>query len=245
MFEKKMLMCEHEYRSMTPKVAQHYFEWFKENIPNEVYLLQLGMLEDPFARKIPLDYSPESLKTLYEWYLTMRKYKKLSKKQILEDFADAPDYIIQEMLVNRYAPTVGIVDLATKLAIYSGEVFIHNDSDLYWDYVKKPKTDESYNMPVIFGFSPPEMKFQACFNTFSMCMPTYSSSAKGEKDKRTWFEWHQHWMDNKEMYYSPIYSHEAFGKIWRELLFGPNKAKDKSDFSPKAIFKKMKEMHEN
>ena len=144
------------------------------------------------------------------------------------------------MLEKRWAPTVGTADLATKLGIYVGEVFIRNDSDLYWDYVKKPKKDNSFNEPVVYGFTPPNMK-PYYLNVLRMCMPFYSNSSKGEKDKKTWYEWYQHWKESKEMYYSPDYCPEKFKKIWHELIFGPNKAKDESDYSPRAILQRMRE----
>ena len=243
MFPEKIWMQEQEYRTMTPAVAKAYFAWFKENIANEMESLQAGMLIDPIAKKISLDYTPESLIPLYEWFLSVKKYKKLSEEQIREDYALAPDFILQEMLGKPYAPTIGSTDLAVKLGIYLGEVFVRNDSDLYWDYVKKPKNDVAYNRPVICGFRPPGMdKHPTYQDVLSGCMPTYSSSKHGEKDKNSFYERYQLWMDNKELFYSPVFSPELYKKIWHELMFGPNKAKDKSDFSPKAILQKMKDM---
>jgi len=57
-----------------------------------------------------------------------------------------------------------------------------------------------------------------------------------------WYEWYQHWMDMKEMYYSPDYSPEKYKKIWYDSLFGPNKSNGEAERSPRVILQKMREM---
>jgi len=214
MFTGRIWLHEQEYRSMTPKAAKEYFTWFKENIPNE-----LDFLQKMTSSSVVLDFTPESLKVLEDWFIPMRKYVELSEKQILEDYAGAPEFILQDALQTRYAPTVGTADLGARIAIYFGEVFVRNDPDLYWDYVKKPKTDVSFNVPAIFGFSPPNMKYQDSADTFKWGMPMYSDSAKGLNWKKTWYELYQIRKNLKELYWSPDYSiekHMQYMDEWQE-----------------------------
>jgi hypothetical protein len=197
MFKKQIWLYEQEYRAMTPKAAKDYFTWFVGNIPDEMISLieMVGSL-------INLDYSPESLGPLEEWFISERSYIELTDDQIREDNANAPDFILQEMLVKRFAPTVASYDLGAKIAIYFGEVFIRNDPDFYWDYIKRPKSDACFNKPVICGFSPPDTKYPAYANTFSWGLPLYSDSPKGTNWKSTWREIYQIWRENKEIYYA-------------------------------------------
>lgn len=204
MFKKQIWLHEHEYRAMTPKVAKEYFDWFKENIPNE-----LETLRKVVKKSISLDYTPESLNLIYDWFLSVRTYIKLTKKQILEDYASAPDFILQEMLENRYVPTVQTTEIAAMIAIYFGEVFIRNDSDLYWDYVKKPKSDVCFNEPVVYGFTPPDQK--PCYvSTFNWCIPLYSNTRKGTNWDKTWYEYYLLWIENKATFYAPDFCSEKY-----------------------------------
>jgi hypothetical protein len=205
MIKKETWLHDHEYRAMTPKEAKEYFEWFKENIPAEMETLRRVV-----PKKISLDFSPESLIPLEKWFLPARAYKKLPKKQIMEDYANAPDYILEEMLRSRYAPTWQTVTIAAMVGVYLGEVFVRNDKDLYWGYVKKPKSDVHFNMPVVYGFSPPSMKFQASVSALSWCVPTYSTSRHGEKEKKTLYEWYKQCMHGKAVRWSSDYSPEKF-----------------------------------
>ncbi|MCL2706551.1 MAG: hypothetical protein FWE97_00010 [Dehalococcoidia bacterium] len=197
---------------MTPKVAEEYFAWFKDNIPNE-----LANLNDAVGKPVVLDFSPDSLISLEKWFISVRKYVKLSKKQILEDFGNAPEYILQEMMQNRYAPTVGTADLGAKIAIYFGEIFTRNDSGLYWDYVKKPKSDVCFNEPVIYGFTPPNLKYKGYVSTFNWGIPLYSNSSKGTNWKGTWYEFYRIWENLKKLYWAPDYSVEKLMRQMNEL----------------------------
>ena len=198
MIKKQIWLYEQEYRGMTPKIAKEYFAWFIENIPNEMDILQQKV-----GDSILLDYTPESLIPLYDWYLPQRKYVKLSKRQIRKDCAGAPDYILEESLESRYAPTIGSTELGARLGIYLGEVFVRNDPDLYWDYTKKPKSDVSFNVPAICGFSPPTAKHPTYVDVVNGSTPIYSSTPRGEKEKNTFHEWYQLWTMNKAIYYDP------------------------------------------
>jgi len=203
MFKNQIWLYEQEYRAMSPKAAKDYFAWFVDNIPNEITELQ-EVVGDSFI----LDYSPKTLIQLEEWFISKRKYVELTEEQIREDNANAPEFILQEMLVKKFAPTVESYDLGAKIAIYFGEVFIKNDSDLYWDYVKKPKNEVSFNVPVIYGFTPLDMKYQCYVNTFNWGLPLYSDSPKGTNWQNTWYEMYQLWIEDKAMYYSPDFSKE-------------------------------------
>jgi len=196
---------------MTPKKADEYFMWFSTQISGEIEILDAMI-----RREVILDFSPESLKPLENWFIPLRKYEKKSKQEIMASYANAPSFILEEMLEKRYAPTSETVELAARIALYFGEVFVKNNTDLHWGYVKTPKTDIYFNTPVIYGFSPPNMKFQAYVNTFSWCVPVYSSSPKGEQDSNTWSKWYQHWIGEKEIFWDPEYTTQKYMQIMKE-----------------------------
>jgi len=238
MIKKQMRLSSDEYRNMSPKEAKEYFDWFKANIPNEIEKLNKVSKID---KSVVLDYSPESLIALEKWFLPLRVYVKLSKKQILEDYANAPDFILQEMLIKRYAPSVRTVDLAVMVAVYFGEVFVRNNPDLYWDYVKKPKSSAYFNEPVIYGFTPPDMKFPGYVTVLSWCVPTYSNSRRGDKPKKSLYEWYKHWLENKELFWDPDYSAEKL-KILEERRSEERRRQSakNSNHDPGSFFQKIK-----
>ena len=222
MFKKHIWLHEDEYRAMTPKVAKKYFEWFVENIP-----IVMEALQAELGDEVILDYTPKSLIPLEAWFLPKRRYVELTEKQILEDNANAPkaikDYIIQEAMESRFVPTVGTYYMAAGIGIYIREVFVKNDADLYWDYVKKPKSDVRFHEPVVNGFSPIRtdvkyMKTSYFISPFDICKAFHASSPQGAKQKNSWYDAYNLAIENKEMFYHPDYFAEMLMQKLEEQL---------------------------
>lgn len=209
-----MYLTDQEYRLMTPKEANDYFKWFKDNISVEI-----ENLKKVIGNSVKLDFTPESLIALENWFLPLIVFKKISKKSIRLDYSDAPDFILDEMLQNRYSPTKFTVEMSLRIAVYLGEVFIRNNSELFWDYVIKPKSDAYFNMPVIYGFTPPDMKFQPYCNVIGLCVPSYSKSRHGDYSKKPIYEWYNHWVNEKRIYWSPDYDPIRHKKDLLDKLF--------------------------
>ncbi|MBO4429419.1 MAG: hypothetical protein J5832_05645 [Clostridia bacterium] len=99
-----------------------------------------------------LDFTPESLIPLWKWFGPRIYREEIPQEWYEERIAKQPvwarEFIKKEDLSRE---TKKILD---DIATYFGETMRRNHSDkLHWDYVKKPKSDVSFNRPVLIGFS--------------------------------------------------------------------------------------------
>lgn len=138
------------FENMTKKQAEQYFNWYVSIIDERIAYLQNFIKED--GGGFLLDYTPESLKTLWEWFEPKMYLEEMPQEWYEEQLAKQPawarEFIKKEDLSQETKKI--IFDVAT----YLGETMRKNHKDvLRWDYVKKPKNDVSFNRPVLIGFS--------------------------------------------------------------------------------------------
>ena len=102
--------------------------------------------------KVILDKTPESLIGLWEWFQTKISWEEKTREEIELELKGRPEWMTQIIL----ADTKKIADLTLKLAydigMYFGEVFVENNSSLYWGIKTKPKALNGVNQPNVLGF---------------------------------------------------------------------------------------------
>jgi len=139
-----------DYYSMTPKQVKENYEWFVSKIPERTRYLSNRIAED---LKIPiseLNFSPDSLKTVWKWFLKTARVEKVSKEQVSE--MEAQWGHLGEHWIQREQLTVATQFILRDIGMYLGETFIATSKSIHWGYFMKPKNEVSAKRPVLLGF---------------------------------------------------------------------------------------------
>ena len=135
---------------MNKEQAMQYFEWFMETKEERFRVLQEYICID--TDKVILDKTPESLIGLWEWFQTKISWDEMTKEEIEWELKGRPEWMEEAILSN----TKKISDLTLKLAydisLYFGEVFVNNNSTMYWGIKTKPRLLDGVNQPMVLGF---------------------------------------------------------------------------------------------
>lgn len=114
-----------QYHMLTPLEAEENYKWFINIIPDRLkrfFSIYLGKTVDDVDE---IDFSPENLVVVWEWFVKKSKHKN-------EKFSPETEAIIRD------------------IGVYLGEVFVRNNPSLSWDLHKEKNVN--MNKPVISGF---------------------------------------------------------------------------------------------
>ena len=138
------------FASMTPKQTRENFEWFISKIPERIEYLTNRCAQDLNISVDALDFSPDSLKIIWRWFIRAARIEKTPKDEVAEmekNFGQLGEHwIIREQL------TVVSQFILRDIGMYLGETFIKNHSGIHWGYFMKPKNEVAAKRPVLFGF---------------------------------------------------------------------------------------------
>lgn len=143
------------FTEMTPKQAQEHFDWFINEIPSRIEML-IGAIKDTGTNSNEIDFTVESLKPLWVWFKERITTVPRSSEEIDRIKNSVPEWIRDD--VQDWDLSKETLTLAIDIAIYLSEVFIRNNPSLHWGLLKKPKSDISFNRPVVFGFRNSELE---------------------------------------------------------------------------------------
>ena len=140
-----------DYYSMTPKQAKENFEWFISKIPERVEYLRNRISKDLKISVEELDFSPESLKIVWKWFLKTARVEKTPKEQVAE--MEKQWGHLGEHWIQREQLTVATQFIVRDIGMYLGEVFIRNYPRIItWGYFVKPKSNVNAKKPLLYGF---------------------------------------------------------------------------------------------
>lgn len=151
---------------LTKAEVEICFEWFLSIIPERIDYLEK-------KSKISLNYAPESLTTVWDWFLSKAKTEKTTLdllKYREKQMTDIPKVIRDDILAGQATQlSVKSKAILRDVCIYLGEVCIKNGRNIYWGYYTD-KRDSFYNRPLLCGFvdknyDPP---FETSFDPFSI-----------------------------------------------------------------------------
>ncbi len=140
-----------DFESMNKKEAKRHFDWYVAQIPERVNLLK-QYLSIVAEKEIVLDYSVNSLRTVWGLFEPEIKIVPKSKEEIELELKNAPDWLRDEIEKNSTKLARETLIVAMDIAIYFAEVFVKNNPGIYWGYYTKPKSRSSVNRPVLLGF---------------------------------------------------------------------------------------------
>lgn len=138
-----------EFRSMKPKEANEYYEWYISEIENRISILFNRIKDDGI--NIEPDYTKDSLIPLWEWYEKNIFFREKNDEEKMIQKNNYPEWMhpyLSEKLLS-YETLAYCMDVA----VYFAKVMIeNNDSKVKWGYFTKPKNRSSVNQPVLIGF---------------------------------------------------------------------------------------------
>ncbi|PIQ77698.1 hypothetical protein COV82_03125 [Candidatus Peregrinibacteria bacterium CG11_big_fil_rev_8_21_14_0_20_46_8] len=116
-----------EFRKMSTKELKQYYEWFMNEKPKRLKLLDEAIKSTKGFEKWNNDFSVDSLTSLGKWITATKKRKLLSGDLTNETFSHAID-----------------------AAMYFGDVLIRTNNNLTWHHnINTAKNDADYGQPVV------------------------------------------------------------------------------------------------
>lgn len=170
------------FKEMTKKEARKYFNWFVEDIPHRIQIFRefyTGLGEDANN----LDLSPESLITLWEWFMPFIKTSPKSPERIREEYESLPQIFKDRIEIETEELSFETLLIAHYVSIYFGEVFVQNNSDLKWTFLSRPKRFVFLNEPLIAGL-PDGIELNPANNVYVACL----KYVDGERNSKYLFE---------------------------------------------------------
>lgn len=134
------------FKEMKKKEAQAYFDWYMSEIPVRIEMLKEVVKEEA---NIDLDYSLESLVSLWDWYETKIYYVDRDKDLYQKALDEAPEWF--KPYVSDKFLSYETLMYAMDIAIYYAEIIVRNNNQIYWGYFTKPKNRSGVNEPTLLG----------------------------------------------------------------------------------------------
>ncbi|MCR2803636.1 hypothetical protein [Paenibacillus soyae] len=142
------------FAEMSKEEAKRFFDWYVEQIPSRMKLLSLAFQMTGGGDRDQLDFSPASLKALWEWFLKQIEWSPKPKEVFDAEYEKANGFIKRKMLsrkVYQYELSTGSLAIGMDIAMYLGEVFVRNHEALSWGYSIAERFADR-NQPIIVGF---------------------------------------------------------------------------------------------
>jgi hypothetical protein len=107
------------YDDMIRAEAKKHLEWYVNQIPERLELLRNAFEETGGGKKEKLDYSVESLSTIWGWFIPLITTEPKTAMELEEEAKRLPSGI-----KNKEKLDIGTLAIAMDIAIYYAEVFI-------------------------------------------------------------------------------------------------------------------------
>ncbi len=139
-----------KFRVMSRVEANKYFNWFMDQIPVRISVLETAVQSTPEYEDWRADYTSESLGKLGRWFYEHIETRKRTGEEKVEIYGKAPDWF-RNVEVQDWELTNRSFSLAMDIGMYLSQVFVKNLPDLKWILVEKPKNDVDFQQPVLKG----------------------------------------------------------------------------------------------
>lgn len=171
------------FREMSKADLQAYFDWFLAQIPLRLPIMEASVKETPGFEYWVADFSPESLRSLGEWYAAQVETRPRTERELAEikEKLSFPVPISDQELTNK------TFSLALDIAMYFSEVLKRNFPALRWDQILKNKRNADYGRPVLTGFG------SVPLNPVSIMIVLAYGFAKKTKSGARLFDLYEYW----------------------------------------------------
>jgi hypothetical protein len=182
---------EKDFSKMSKKEAEKVFEWYTKEIPHRLSLLKKAYLLCDGNTDI-FDYSSDSLKPLWSWYLKNVKIVLINedkRQKIQEQIDNYPTHIRAECLVPENKIEAVWVQIAFDIGIYMSLCLMKAKKNLDWGIVFEPQNLYSVNRPVIVGFAKKNIHFDSMNIMTTLMHQIIKSKASCEKMYDYFMSW--------------------------------------------------------
>ncbi len=138
------------FKEMSEKEAEKFLKWFVKSIPGRIEIFKKTAQNTGYDPR-KLNFSPESLKYLGEWFAKRITSRKLTKNEIEKIESGIPGHLKPHVDIPKVDLSKETLSLCYDIGMYLGETFRKNVKGLKWDFIKKPKNDIDYHKPVLVG----------------------------------------------------------------------------------------------
>ena len=138
-----------DFNDMTRTEAKKHLEWYLNQIPERLELLSNAFEFTSGEAKENLDYSVESLRILWEWFIP----QVITEPKTTAELEKEAKFLPGRKSRNLERLSIGTLAIAMDIAIYLAEVFIKTCKNVNWGLAKsRSKNYINYNRPVLLGF---------------------------------------------------------------------------------------------
>lgn len=89
---------------------------------------------------------------MWSWLVANIQLQELTESDLKESLDAVPKWLHEYIVAGKYKLTTESLSIGMDVAIYLGEVFVHEFPQIYWGFFTKPKSRVSVNEPVLLGF---------------------------------------------------------------------------------------------
>ncbi len=137
------------YEEFNKKQAEEYFQWYVGQTEYRIDVLNNFLINE--GKNIVLDFSPESLIPLWDWYEGKIIVEQKSEVELQKEIQSYPDWMKNEISTTKIS--LQTYKFGMDIAIYFAEIIRKNsEGKIQWGYFTKPKNRASVNQPVLLGF---------------------------------------------------------------------------------------------
>lgn len=136
------------FREMNKTQAEEYFVWYTSQV--DFRTSQLINLIGEEGIENELDYSVESLVSIWKWFEGKITFREISEFEYVERLAKYPEWLKPE--ISKEAISYDTLVIGMDVALYFAKVVLANNATIKWGYFTKPKNIASVNQPVLMGF---------------------------------------------------------------------------------------------
>ena len=138
------------FRTMSREEANDYFDWFMEQIPLRIKILEEAVQSTVGYEDWRADYTPESLERLGQWFYEHVETRKRTEREKETIYSRAPEWF-RGVEIEDWELTDRTFSLAMDIGMYLSRVLQKNLPGLRWEMVTKPKNDADFQQPVLAG----------------------------------------------------------------------------------------------
>ena len=136
---------------LTTRQAKEIFKWYTDDILARLDQLQ-KCIDADVNGTVQLTRGKDSLRPLWSWLVANIQLQELTESDLKESLDAVPKWLHEYIVAGKYKLTTESLSIGMDVAIYLGEVFVHEFPQIYWGFFTKPKSRVSVNEPVLLGF---------------------------------------------------------------------------------------------
>lgn len=141
-----------KFGEMSKKELDDYFEWYLDQIPKRIIVLEREVTRTQGFEDWRADYSPESLDQLGEWFERQIETRQRTEEEIAAMKAGL-EWPASQIEIPRLELTNKTYSLAFDIGMYLSQVLLKNVPGIRWEHkTKGSKRWIEYGQPILVGW---------------------------------------------------------------------------------------------